>query len=164
MRFDPNGCSHGVKWTDKCEQCEAVSIRQEIYDLTVNIDLMVTHLELMPAMATSLTDEAFDLAKAITSFEVWTENRCKTHAELNEYRTHLCKEVWVAAKQESEKEIASLVKAISLAADAREAALENTLPQQREWKDIDLSEYENQGLGAIAEEICTKLKQLNAKG
>ena len=53
MSFDPNGCSHGVKWTDKCEQCEAVSIRQEIYDLTVNIDLMVTHLERMPAMATS---------------------------------------------------------------------------------------------------------------
>ena len=38
-----------------------------------------------------------------------------------------------------------------------------TLPQQREWKDIDLSEYENQGLGVIAEEICTKLKQLNSE-
>ena len=38
-----------------------------------------------------------------------------------------------------------------------------TLPQQREWKDIDLSEYENQGLGVIAEEICTKLKQLNTE-
>lgn len=38
-----------------------------------------------------------------------------------------------------------------------------TSPQQREWKDIDLSEYENQGLGVIAEEICTKLKQLNSE-
>lgn len=56
----------------------------------------------------TLTDEDFELSKAITSFEVWTENRCKTHAELNEYRTHLCKEVWVAAKQESEKEIERL--------------------------------------------------------
>lgn len=51
--FNPNGCSHGVKWSDKCEQCEAVSIRQEIYDLTVNIDNVVESLERMPAMATS---------------------------------------------------------------------------------------------------------------
>jgi hypothetical protein len=39
-----------------------------------------------------------------------------------------------------------------------------TSPQQREWEDIDLSEYENQGLGAVAEEICEKLKQLNTEG
>ena len=53
MSFDPNGCSHGIKWTDKCDQCEEVSIRQEIYDLTVNIDNVVASLERMPAMATS---------------------------------------------------------------------------------------------------------------
>ena len=53
MSFNPNGCSHGIKWTDKCEQCEAVTIKQEIYDLTVNIDSVVASLERMPAMATS---------------------------------------------------------------------------------------------------------------
>ena len=37
-------------------------------------------------------------------------------------------------------------------------------PQPRDWVGLDLSEYEVQGLGAIAEEICEKLKQLNTKG
>jgi hypothetical protein len=36
-----------------------------------------------------------------------------------------------------------------------------TSPISKEWVTIDLSEYENQGLGAIAEEICEKLKALN---
>lgn len=53
MSFNPIGCSHGIKWSDTCEKCEAVSIRQEIYDLTVNIDVVVLQLERMPAMATS---------------------------------------------------------------------------------------------------------------
>ena len=53
MMFNPNGCSHGVKWSDTCIECEAISTRHKIYDLTVNIDSVVKSLEQMPAMTTS---------------------------------------------------------------------------------------------------------------
>jgi len=36
-----------------------------------------------------------------------------------------------------------------------------TFPPKREWVAIDLTEYERQGLGAIAQEIEAKLKELN---
>jgi hypothetical protein len=51
--FDPNGCSHGIPWSRECSFCAEISIKQEIYDLTTNINAVVSELERMPAMATS---------------------------------------------------------------------------------------------------------------
>lgn len=45
MRFNPNGCSHGIAWDKLCVQCEDVMLRQELYSLTVDIERVTNTLK-----------------------------------------------------------------------------------------------------------------------
>jgi hypothetical protein len=53
MPFNPNGCSHGVRWEDECPQCNAITIKQEIYDLSSDCKNVANQLSNQPFMATS---------------------------------------------------------------------------------------------------------------
>lgn len=53
MSFNPNGCSHGVRWEDNCDACNAISIKQDIYSLSADCKSVVGQLENQPMMCSS---------------------------------------------------------------------------------------------------------------
>ena len=62
--FNPDGCSHGVRWEDKCNHCDALTIRQEIYDLSVDCKHVAEQLERQPVMCSS-PETIIDLYRTI---------------------------------------------------------------------------------------------------
>ncbi len=53
MSYDPNGCSHGVKWGETCGQCEKIILKQNIFDLSQDCKAVAEALSNQPMMCTS---------------------------------------------------------------------------------------------------------------
>lgn len=53
MSYSPLGCSHDVAWNDTCQQCEMVSLKQNIYDLSTDCKACADELTKQPMMCSS---------------------------------------------------------------------------------------------------------------
>lgn len=53
MSFNPAGCSHGVAWDKTCNDCESISLKQNLYDLSTDCKACADALTKQPMMCSS---------------------------------------------------------------------------------------------------------------
>jgi hypothetical protein len=53
MSFNPNGCSHNIRWEDTCEQCEIVNVKQNLYELSLDCKRVTDDIEKRAGLALS---------------------------------------------------------------------------------------------------------------